>query len=58
MTETEKNEIERRLTELGDAVLDQARAAERTHEAEWAYVKAEADLREFVLRRAETESQR
>ena len=49
MTEAEKDEIERRLVELRDAVLDRMKATEQTYEAELAYIRAEADLRDFVV---------
>ena len=57
MTEAEKDEFERRLVSLKDFALKHAKAIARTaaeaHEAERAYLKSEAELRDFVLQRPE-----
>ena len=64
MNEAEKNEFERRLVDLRKFAIKHAKATSRNaaegHEAEKAYLKSEAELRDFVMQRPRenTEPQR
>ena len=59
MTEAEKEEFERRLVMLRDIALAHAKATAHTvaesDQAERAYLKSEAELRDFVLQRSREE---